>query len=247
MASSGEDNTSTAAGCRLLERPASSRQRWLVNNNNHHQSQHNLAVFTWGRGSDGQLGCTCVVFFLNSIFDSIMFLFCSCQKKHAYTNHHCVFIIVLVPFCYYDGWIHTCCTVGDTANQEIPCFVDALQHVGVRHIACGSGHTVVLSNAGEIYSVGRGDDGRLGHGDNGWKCTFILLLFWDEIIIGCGYGCVPFGDIYCSTTVSLILCQCSFILFIPHRHSPLVSGLDGSQHYGDYMWELPHGGRDEYG
>jgi hypothetical protein len=45
------------------------------------------------------------------------------------------------------------------------------QHVGVRHIACGSGHTVVLSNAGEIYSVGRGDDGRLGHGDNGWKCT----------------------------------------------------------------------------
>jgi Regulator of chromosome condensation (RCC1) repeat len=51
----------------------------------------------------------------------------------------------------------------------------SVQHVGVRHIACGSGHTVVLSNAGEIYSVGRGDDGRLGHGDNGWKCTLFLL------------------------------------------------------------------------
>jgi Regulator of chromosome condensation (RCC1) repeat len=51
------------------------------------------------------------------------------------------------------------------------------QHVGVRHIACGSGHTVVLSNAGEIYSVGRGDDGRLGHGDNGWKCTFAFVCF----------------------------------------------------------------------
>jgi Regulator of chromosome condensation (RCC1) repeat len=52
----------------------------------------------------------------------------------------------------------------------------SVQHVGVRHIACGSGHTVVLSNAGEIYSVGRGDDGRLGHGDNGWKCTFLVVV-----------------------------------------------------------------------
>lgn len=73
-------------------------------------------VFTWGRGSDGQLG------------------------------------------------------LGDTADQDIPCGVDALQSVQVAHIACGSGHTVILSTTGEIYSVGRGDDGRLGHGDNGWKC-----------------------------------------------------------------------------
>lgn len=100
---------STSAGCRLMERPAA-----IVTL--HHEN--NRAVFTWGRGSDGQLG------------------------------------------------------LGDTADQEIPCFVDALQSVGVQHIACGSGHTVVLSVTGEIYSVGRGDDGRLGHGDNGWKCTY---------------------------------------------------------------------------
>lgn len=36
-------------------------------------------------------------------------------------------------------------------------------------IACGSGHTVVLTDDGEVYTWGRGDDGRLGHGDNGWK------------------------------------------------------------------------------
>jgi len=83
--------------------------------------------------------------------------------------------------------------------------VDALRGVGVRQIACGSGHTVVLTTDGEgeivvariiqkswicgfilleigrrvadiiscrlllVYTWGRGDDGRLGHGDNGWK------------------------------------------------------------------------------
>lgn len=47
--------------------------------------------------------------------------------------------------------------------------MDALRGVGVQQIACGSGHTVVLSTEGEVLTWGRGDDGRLGHGDNGWK------------------------------------------------------------------------------
>jgi len=47
--------------------------------------------------------------------------------------------------------------------------VDALRGVGVKQIACGSGHTVVLTTDGEVFTWGRGDDGRLGHGDNGWK------------------------------------------------------------------------------
>jgi alpha-tubulin suppressor-like RCC1 family protein len=56
-----------------------------------------------------------------------------------------------------------------TSDQHEPTFVDALREVGVSQIACGSGHTVVLSTDGEVYTWGRGDDGRLGHGDNGWK------------------------------------------------------------------------------
>lgn len=49
--------------------------------------------------------------------------------------------------------------------------MDALRGVGVRQIACGSGHTVVLTTDGEVFTWGRGDDGRLGHGDNGWKVS----------------------------------------------------------------------------
>lgn len=55
------------------------------------------------------------------------------------------------------------------SDQDEPTYVDALRGVGVSQIACGSGHTVVLTTDGQVYTWGRGDDGRLGHGDNGWK------------------------------------------------------------------------------
>ena len=59
--------------------------------------------------------------------------------------------------------------LGDTSDQHEPTFLDALRGVAVRQLACGSGHTCVLTHDGEVYTWGRGDDGRLGHGDNGWK------------------------------------------------------------------------------
>ncbi len=55
-----------------------------------------LAVFSWGRGEDGQLG------------------------------------------------------IGDTSDLQEPTFVDALRGVGVSQIACGSGHTVVLTTEGSV-------------------------------------------------------------------------------------------------
>mmetsp|Transcript_15912 Transcript_15912/g.25810 ORF Transcript_15912/g.25810 Transcript_15912/m.25810 type:complete len:606 (+) Transcript_15912:105-1922(+) len=110
---------SAAAGCSLSERlrPSTIKGRSGLNvaNPSARTELDALAVFTWGRGEDGQLG------------------------------------------------------LGDTSDQDEPTYVDALRGVGVRQIACGSGHTVVLSTEGEVFTWGRGDDGRLGHGDNGWK------------------------------------------------------------------------------
>ena len=138
----GTSESAASAGCSLSEhdrlRPRSNSNNSNHNSNysrsngsdsggnnssnSHHKSgsgsessDTGLAVFTWGRGEDGQLG------------------------------------------------------LGDTSDQDEPTYVDALRGVGVRQIACGSGHTVVLSTEGEVYTWGRGDDGRLGHGDNGWK------------------------------------------------------------------------------
>jgi RCC1 and BTB domain-containing protein len=72
-----------------------------------------------------------------------------------------------------------------SSDQDEPTYVDALRGVGVRQIACGSGHTVVLTVDGEVYTWGRGDDGRLGHGDNGWKvcfgCHLQRLLYFGDL------------------------------------------------------------------
>jgi alpha-tubulin suppressor-like RCC1 family protein len=57
------------------------------------------------------------------------------------------------------AFYHVAC-VTYTVNDIIT--VDALRGVGVRQIACGSGHTVVLTTEGEVFTWGRGDDGRLG-------------------------------------------------------------------------------------
>ena len=54
---------------------------------------------------------------------------------------------------------------GETADHHLPQRIEKLNQVDISQICCGSGHTVVLSSSGEVYSWGRGDDGRLGHGD----------------------------------------------------------------------------------
>ena len=83
---------SVAAGCSLSERLRPKIRK--------SPDLEGLAVFTWGRGEDGQLG------------------------------------------------------LGDTSDQDEPTYVDALRGVGVRQIACGSGHTVVLTTDGEVYTWG---------------------------------------------------------------------------------------------
>ena len=90
--SSGGSAESVAAGCSLRELRPKPRQR--------SGEMEGLAVFTFGRGEDGQLG------------------------------------------------------LGDTCDSDEPKFVDALRGVGVRQIACGSGHTVVLTTDGEVYTWG---------------------------------------------------------------------------------------------
>lgn len=59
--------------------------------------------------------------------------------------------------------------LGDTSAHDEPIYVDSLRGIGVKDVACGSGHTVVLTVDGEIMSWGRGDDGRLGQNSFEWK------------------------------------------------------------------------------
>ncbi|GMH78228.1 hypothetical protein TrST_g897 [Triparma strigata] len=75
--------------------------------------------------------------------------------------------------------------VGDTSDQSLPILVSTFltSPSPPQTISCGSGHTVVLSTSGHIYTWGRGDDGRLGHGDNGWKYIPRLVQTLKETVV----------------------------------------------------------------
>lgn len=108
---SSSSGTSVAAGCDLRESRNSIIIPGRTNSNSASSSSGvsggiaGLAVFSWGRGEDGQLG------------------------------------------------------IGDTSDLHHPQFVDALRGVGVSQIACGSGHTVVLTTEGSVsfFSFGGND------------------------------------------------------------------------------------------
>ncbi|KAK9757431.1 hypothetical protein RND81_01G162400 [Saponaria officinalis] len=53
----------------------------------------------------------------------------------------------------YDGK-HPFCLVGDKLHSEV-----------IEEIACGAYHVAVLTSKNEVYTWGKGDNGRLGHGD----------------------------------------------------------------------------------
>ena len=53
----------------------------------------------------------------------------------------------------------------DGENQHTPRLVAALRGMRVSALAAGEWHSLVLSEAGDIYSFGTGRDGELGHGD----------------------------------------------------------------------------------
>ena len=57
--------------------------------------------------------------------------------------------------------------LGDTSDQLLPLPIETLSELSVKDMACGSGHTVVLTHDGEVHTWGRGDDGN--GNDNGGR------------------------------------------------------------------------------
>ncbi len=55
--------------------------------------------------------------------------------------------------------------LGDTEDRCSPTLVAGLAGQAVKLLACGWRHTVAVTQAGTVYSWGRGVNGQLGHGD----------------------------------------------------------------------------------
>ena len=94
--------------------------------------------------------------------------------------------------------------LGHANNQSIsnPQLVSELSKVKVVQVACGWQHTIALTNDGQVFSWGYGEDGQLGHGntDDLFKPKLISKLKSRRITqIACGHshsGAIGNGDLF---------------------------------------------------
>ena len=172
MLNNGNNNSSNSAPVAVAAAIGSGAH---FNNNNFHHHHHHPNSSNYYSSSAGAPSSQASASEMSSYMNNIM------NNNHHFTNnnnnnnntHYSQYSSITYPgeLTVYswgrgeDGQLG----IGDTSDQDEPTYVDALRGVGVKQIACGSGHTVVLTGEGEVYTWGRGDDGRLGHGDNGWK------------------------------------------------------------------------------
>ncbi|XP_061183765.1 E3 ubiquitin-protein ligase HERC2-like isoform X1 [Saccostrea echinata] len=80
---------------------------------------------------------------------------------------------------------------GDYIHREEPALITTLSGKQVTKICCGSSYSVAMTANGEVYSWGKGNFGRLGHGSSEDQTTPILLKFFKGhriLDIACGSG-----------------------------------------------------------
>jgi RCC1 and BTB domain-containing protein len=66
---------------------------------------------------------------------------------------------------------------GSVQDALVPTLVEALGGKRIKNVACGSFHTVVITDLHNVYSWGRGGKGRLGHGEEQDRQVPALLDF----------------------------------------------------------------------
>ncbi|XP_020252996.1 uncharacterized protein LOC109830210 [Asparagus officinalis] len=121
-------------------------------------------LFTWGDGDKGRLGHG----------DKAPRLLPACVvslSEHNFCQVECgndVTIVLTTSGQVYTMGSNVYGQLGNpTADGKLPTCIDGkLRDIFVEEITCGSYHAALLTSKTEVYTWGRGANGRLGHGDN---------------------------------------------------------------------------------
>jgi alpha-tubulin suppressor-like RCC1 family protein len=89
-----------------------------------------------------------------------------------------------------DGKVYSCgyngqgrLGLGDTSDRSVPTLITALNSLTISAIACGSAHTVFLTNDGKVYSCGYNFYGELGLGNKTEQTTPQLITALNSLTI----------------------------------------------------------------
>ena len=141
-------------------------------------------VFCWGWNSQGQLGELHSVLGLDKIFTFVSGIECIKDstipaivasldgiriRSIACGRQHTIAVAENGSLYAWGKNSNGQCGLGHTNNILSPVCVSSLLQADVRvHVAAaGAAHTICISEAGVLFSFGRGDEGQLGLGDDG--------------------------------------------------------------------------------
>ncbi|KAK9068155.1 hypothetical protein SSX86_012266 [Deinandra increscens subsp. villosa] len=145
-----------------------------------HQTKHSRSkkLFTWGDGDKYRLGHgnketytepTCIASLIDHNFHQLA---CGHSLTVGLTTSGHVFTMGSSAY----GQLGN-----PQADGKSPCLVqDKLVGEFVEEIACGAYHVAVLTSRSEVFTWGKGANGRLGHGDTEDRNTPTLVEFFKE-------------------------------------------------------------------
>lgn len=142
-------------------------------------------IYTFGNGSDGQLGTGKFQDELSPVKIERMFGYIiDC----AAFNHT---MLLTSTGLFTWGWgEHGELGLGSTENQCSPCLVDVGEHE-IIEVTCGAFHSAAVSKDGLLLTWGLGTHGQLGHGDTSSQTSpYVVQYLQDKHIfeVACGFS-----------------------------------------------------------
>jgi RCC1 and BTB domain-containing protein len=120
-----------------------------------------IAIYTWGRGEDGQLGLGDT----NDQHEPVLVDLPGTVKQISCGSGHTVILDRKGQVFTWGRGDDGRLGHGDNGWKYVPRLVEALAGKQIQQVTCGSYHTAAVSYTGELFTWGGGMYGKLGHGD----------------------------------------------------------------------------------
>lgn len=120
-----------------------------------------IAIYTWGRGEDGQLGLGDT----NDQQEPVLVDLPGTVKQISCGSGHTVILDRKGQVFTWGRGDDGRLGHGDNGWKYVPRLVEALAGKQIQQVTCGSYHTAAVSFTGELFTWGGGMYGKLGHGD----------------------------------------------------------------------------------